>query len=106
MSYPRIHITEGVTTVPVTAISGTISFQSTMCEDDTYNSLPYTGPDRGICLLAEITAKVTFTTPGNDSVTVDAVPFYSSGTSSSQFVIIQANQDKTSPVFEVTLVTE
>lgn len=97
-AYPPIKLTNST---PYLAASGTVRYLSWACRDDDYQNLQsghtWTGPGRGTCLLTEITAIVR--TPGGD---VYAEPYQSSGTSYSNFAIIQIGENK----FKVTRITE
>ena len=73
---------------------GRVSYAA--CRGDDYHvttDTTWTGPGRGLCLLTEITATVR--TPNGDIV---ATPYQSSGTSYSQFAIIQIGSNS----FQVT----
>jgi|1185.fasta_scaffold764047_1 hypothetical protein len=93
MSYPPVSI---LNTVPYSAL-GTVRYLGWFCTDDNYQVGPFpaswTGPDRGVCLITEVSAVVN--TPGGP---VQAKPYSSSGTSFSQFAIIQTGGNS----FEVT----
>ncbi|MFB9326637.1 hypothetical protein ACFFSY_12000 [Paenibacillus aurantiacus] len=75
---------------------GRIEYASIFCSDDTYSvggGNTFTAPGRGVCLLTKITATVV-TPSGN----IEAEPYTSSGTSFSQFAIIQVGVNR----FQVT----
>lgn len=77
-------------------VSGNVDYASIFCSNDSYTVTPLTtwkASSRGVCLLTKITATVK--TPNGDIV---AIPYESSGTSYSQFAIIQ----KTPTIFAVT----
>lgn len=92
MSYPLVNIINSTNYIA----TGTVSYASAFCSNDDYTVTPgtsWTASSRGVCLLTEISA-VLQTPNGN----IQATPYTSSGTSYSQFAIIQ-----TSPTsFEVT----
>ena len=92
MSYPLVSILDSTN---YTA-TGTVSYLSLFCSNDDYtvgSLATWTAGGRGVCLVTEISAVVQ--TPNGN---IQASPYTSSGTSYSQFVIIQ-----TSPTsFEVT----
>ena len=92
MSYPLVKITDSTQF----NVSGKVTYASIFCSDDNYSATPYTtwsASSRGICLVTEISATVK--TPDGDIV---ATPYSSSGTSYSQFAVIQTGPGK----FEVT----
>jgi hypothetical protein len=75
---------------------GQVDYKSVFCSDDRYAVTPNTtwkANGRGICLLTKITAVVR--TPNGDVV---AKPYESTGTSFSEFAIIQTGPNS----FEVT----
>lgn len=83
MSYPLVEIKNSTNYIA----SGKVSYASIFCSDDNYSVTPLTtwkASSRGVCLLTKITA--TLKTPSGDIV---ATPYESSGTSYSQFAIIQ-----------------
>lgn len=83
MSYPLVEIKNSTNYI----VSGKVSYASIFCSDDNYNVTPLTtwkASSRGVCLLTKISATVK--TPNGDIV---ATPYESSGTSYSQFAIIQ-----------------
>jgi hypothetical protein len=91
--YPKVNIVNSTEY----AVSGTVTYS--ICSPDSYHidkgpGTSWTGPSRGACLLTEISAWVTV---GSDSVY--ATPYTSSGTSYSEFAVIQLNKD---PTFQVT----
>ena len=92
MAYPDVTI---VNSTQFTA-SGRVEYASIFCSDDNYivspNGATWTN-SRGVCLITRITATVR--TPDGD---IAAVPYTSSGTSYSQFAIIQTARNQ----FEVT----
>jgi len=97
MAYPPVQIKNSTEFV----VNGKVEYRSIFCSDDSYFVTPtttWTGPDRGACLVTKITATVR--TPGGD---IEATPYTSSGTSFSQFAIIQTGPGS----FQVTrIVTE
>ncbi|SFT23616.1 hypothetical protein [Paenibacillus sp. BC26] len=77
---------------------GTVEYASIFCSDDNYRvarNSTWTASSRGICLVTRITAVVQ-TPSGN----IQAEPYNSSGTSFSQFAIIQVGENR----FQVTRV--
>lgn len=84
MAYPLVHITNST---PYIA-HGTVSYLSFFCSNDNYevagNGGTWQATSRGVCLVTEVSA-VLQTPNGN----VPATPYTSSGTSYSQFVIVQ-----------------
>lgn len=92
MSYPYVSIANSTNF----NASGTVSYASFFCSNDNYSVTPnttWTASSRGVCLVTEISATVQ--TPNGNIV---ATPYTSSGTSYSQFAIIQINPT----TFEVT----
>ncbi|MBD2800738.1 hypothetical protein ID854_09800 [Xenorhabdus sp. M] len=91
-SYPPVTI---VNATNFTA-KGDVRYASLFCKNDTYDiqsGKTWVGPDRGVCLLTEITA-ILETANGS----VRAKSYESSGTAYSQFVLIQVDEN----TFEVT----
>jgi hypothetical protein len=92
--YPNVHIVNSTSY----AATGTVVYA--VCSDDDYSidagpGTSWTGPSRGGCLITKITAQLAVN--GNF---ITATPYTSSGTSYSQFAILQTNN---SPLeFEVT----
>ncbi|RKS96051.1 hypothetical protein [Chryseobacterium defluvii] len=83
MSYPLVKITNSTNYIA----SGKVSYMSIFCSDDDYSVTPNTtweAKSRGVCLLTEISA--TIKTPNGEVV---ATPYTSSGTSYSNFAILQ-----------------
>jgi hypothetical protein len=84
MSYPNVQIHNSTNYVA----SGTVDYASIFCSNDQYNNLQpgatWTGPDRGVCLVTQITAVLSV-----NGGLVQAVPYTSSGTSYSQYAIVQ-----------------
>jgi hypothetical protein len=75
---------------------GRVEYLSAFCRNDDYSVSPAPGTwsnSRGVCLITRITATVV-TPSGN----IAATPYESSGTSYSQFAIIQTGPNQ----FEVT----
>lgn len=97
-AYPPVKVTNST---PYLVPSGTVRYLSWTCKDDNYGPIDHgqtwTGPYRGVCLVTEITAIVR--TPVGD---VYAEPYQSSGTSYSNFAVIQMGENK----FKVTRITE
>ena len=95
MSYPLVHISNST---PYGA-SGKVSYASIFCSDDNYsagaNGGTWTASSRGVCLVTEVSATLFV-----DGKPVNATPYSSSGTSYSQFAIIQIGSG-----FAVTRVT-
>jgi hypothetical protein len=84
MAYPLVQIVNSTNY----AARGKVEYLSFFCSDDNY----YVGPwsswsasSRGLCLLTKISA-VLVGTPSGD---IQATPYTSSGTSYSQFAVIQ-----------------
>ena len=93
-AYPPVQIHNSI---PYNAW-GRVSYAA--CSGDNYNvttNTTWTGPGRGLCLLTQITATVR--TPNGDIV---ATPYESSGTSYSQFAIIQTGPNS----FRVTRIVD
>ena len=92
-AYPPVSI---LNSTPFSAF-GEVNYRSILCSDDNYNVAPspatWTADSRGVCLVTRITAIVR--TPNGD---IAATPYTSSGTSYSQFAIIQTGPNQ----FEVT----
>jgi hypothetical protein len=92
MAYPVVEIANSTSYMA----SGTVEYASMFCSDDNYNVTPNTtwqAGSRGVCLVTQITASVI--TPNG---TFQAQPYTSSGTSYSQFAVIQTGVN----TFEVT----
>jgi hypothetical protein len=92
MGYPVVQIANSTNYIA----SGTVSYASIFCSNDNYNVTPNTtwsAGSRGVCLVTEISAVLI--TPGGN---IQATPYRSSGTSYSQFAIIQTGPNS----FEVT----
>lgn len=92
MGYPYVQIVNATNYIA----SGTVSYASAFCSNDHYTVTPnttWTATSRGVCLLTKITATVQ--TPNGNIV---AAEYTSSGTSYSQFAIIQTGPT----TFEVT----
>ena len=88
-AYPPVSITNST---PFSAF-GDVNYASFLCSDDHYNvdgnGGNWTASSRGVCLLTRITAIVR--TPSGD---IAATPYTSSGTSYSEFVIIQTGPNQ------------
>ena len=83
LNYPYVAITNST---PYIA-SGTVAYESLLCSNDEYTVTPnttWTADSRGLCLVQKISA--TLKTPAGSIV---ATPYTSSGTSYSQFAILQ-----------------
>jgi hypothetical protein len=92
MSYPPVQITNSTNFIA----SGTVHLASIFCSNDDYTVTPnttWTEGGRGVCLVTKITA--TLKTPQGN---FEAQPYESSGTSYSQYAIIQTGPTS----FEVT----
>ena len=92
MSYPLVNISNSTNFIA----SGTVEYASIFCSNDDYTVTPTTSwqaSSRGVCLVTKISATVN--TPNGNIV---ATPYTSSGTSYSQFAIIQTGPNS----FEVT----
>jgi len=95
MAYPLVNICNS-TLYPV---SGQVIYESAYCGNDQFTIAPgkcWEASSRGVCLVGEIV--VTVLVNGNP---VQAAPYTSSGTSYSQFAVIQIGSDS----FAVTRVT-
>ncbi|GAA4371026.1 hypothetical protein GCM10023185_46110 [Hymenobacter saemangeumensis] len=96
MSYPLVHISNST----AYAASGKVYYASAFCSDDDYsvaaNGGTWTANSRGVCLVTEVSATVYV-----NGQPVGASPYTSSGTSYSQFAIIQTSPGS----FAVTRVT-
>jgi len=80
--------------------SGTVTYPSAFCSNDNYSVTPgtvWTASGRGVCLLTEITA--TLNTPNGQ---ITATPYTSSGTSYSQFAIINTGGNNYAVTRQVT----
>jgi len=94
MAYPPVNIVNSTGY----SVSGTVTYASAFCSNDNYGMGPnksWTASGRGVCLVTEISANVS--TPGG---TVEATPYTSSGTSYSQFAVLQTSDNPLA--FEVT----
>ena len=94
MSYPVVQICNST---PYPA-SGEVSYASIFCSNDSFTLAPgacWEAASRGVCLVTKITVVVTVN--GNP---VQAAPYTSSGTSYSQFAVVQVGNG-----FAVTRVT-
>lgn len=92
MAYPNVSVADSTAYL----VSGTVHYLSAFCSNDDYSATPnttWTARSRGACLVTKIDAVVK--TPGGD---IEAVPYTSSGTSYSQFAVIQTGEG----AFEVT----
>jgi hypothetical protein len=92
MSYPDVEITNSTNFIA----DGTVHYMSIFCSNDDYEVTPnttWTAGSRGSCLVTEIDAVVH--TPNGD---IQASSYTSSGTSYSQFAVIQTGANS----FEVT----
>lgn len=81
MAYPKVHIVNSTNYT----VKGTVKYAA--CSSDDFEITPWgnwTASSRGVCLLTKITAKVY--TPGK---TEEATSYSSSGTSYSQFAVLQ-----------------
>lgn len=87
MSYPLVRITNSTNYL----VTGKVSYMSIFCSDDEYSvaaNSTWEASSRGVCLLQNISAVVV--TPNGE---VFATPYSSSGTSYSQFAVIQTGTD-------------
>jgi hypothetical protein len=87
MAYPNVNIVNSTSY----SVSGSVEYASAFCANDNYGmgpNQPWTASGRGVCLVTKITANVQ--APGG---TVSATPYTSSGTSYSQFAVIQTNDN-------------
>jgi len=94
MSYPKVHIVNST----AYSVSGTVHYASIFCSNDNYGmgaGKDWTANGRGVCLVTKISADVS--TPGG---TVSASAYTSSGTSYSEFAVIQTSDNPLA--FEVT----
>jgi hypothetical protein len=94
MAYPLVHIVNSTQY----SVKGKVDYASAFCSDDNYGMGPYkdwTANSRGVCLVTEISATVS--TPGQDT---SATAYTSSGTSYSEFAVLQTNDNPLQ--FEVT----
>lgn len=95
MSYPLVHISNST---PYPA-AGKVSYASIFCSDDDYtvngNGGQWTASSRGVCLVTKVSASLNV-----NGSWVEASAYTSSGTSYSQFAIIQTGNS-----FAVTRVT-
>lgn len=95
MAYPKVTINN---TTDYDAV-GEVHYLSWFCTDDKYSAnqhTTWTGPDRGVCLVTEISAFIS-------KLGVWAESYQSSGTSFSQFAIIQTVLQP--PAFRVVRLT-
>lgn len=87
MAYPKVKIFDSTSYIA----SGKVEYMSAFCSNDSYTVTPNTqwqASSRGVCLVTKITATVE--TPGGDIV---ATPYESSGTSYSNFAVIQTGEN-------------
>jgi hypothetical protein len=83
MSYDKVHIINSTAFVA----SGVVEYPTVFCKNDHYQMSAFaswTAGSRGVCLVTKI--KATLNTPDGD---IEAEPYTSSGTSYSEFAIIQ-----------------
>src|SRR2546425_1101964 len=95
MSYPLVNIVNSTNY----SASGTVEYASAFCSNDNWGAgagQPWTASSRGGCLGAGVTANLA----GNGT-TIQATAYSSSGTSYSQFALIQTGFGNP-PTFEVT----
>ena len=86
MGYPKVQILDST---PYN-VRGTVVLATFVCSNDDYSVTPtntWTGPDRGVCLVTEINALVK--TPKGE---IWAKSYTSSGTSYSQFAVVQTGE--------------
>ena len=89
MGYPLVRITNSTNYFAY----GKIVYRSTWCSDDYYTVFPHTSWEakrRGACLVTRIWAGLRDTPAGDNR---EATPYTSSGTSYSQFEIIQTSDN-------------
>ena len=84
MAYPKVHIVNSTNF----SVKGKVKYASAFCSDDNYEIAPWESWTAG-CLLTEVSATVH--TPGHDT---KATPYESSGTSYSQFAVLQTEPGK------------
>ena len=86
MAYPPVHISNST---PYNA-GGEVTYDSAFCSKDEYQLTPapnsWTASSRGACLVNKITCTVY--TP---TARYEATPYTSSGTSYSQFALVQTD---------------
>lgn len=85
MAYPKVHIVNSTNY----SVKGKVKYAA--CSSDDFVIAPWgswTADSRGVCLLTKITADVY--TPVKTS---EAIPYSSSGTSYSQFAVLQTAPD-------------
>lgn len=85
MSYPPVQITNSTNY----SASGTVDYESAFCSNDNYSADAggtWTASGRGVCLVTQITAVLLVN--GSQQ---QASPYQSSGTSYSQFAIVQTS---------------
>ena len=95
MSYPLVNIVNSTNY----SASGTVEYASIFCSNDNWGAgpgQPWTASSRGVCLVTEITGNVNV-----NGTNIQATPYTSSGTSYSQFALIQTSFGNP-PTFEVT----
>jgi hypothetical protein len=96
MGYPDVRVTNS-TSYPVT---GGVTYESIFCKNDTFSLPPGPGTSwsnsRGVCLITSVYAVVTY-----NGTSVQASPYSSSGTSYSQYAVVQTGDG----VFAVTRLT-
>lgn len=88
MGYPLVKITNST---PYT-VEGQVVYCSVFCSDDDYkieSFKSWEASNRGVCLVKRITAKLSV-----DGKFIEAEEYTSSGTSYSQFVIVQSGDKK------------
>jgi hypothetical protein len=96
MSYPLVHISNS-TNFPA---AGQVTYATFLCSDDSYTIDPrgqWTAGSRGVCLVTEVSARLNV-----NGQWINASPYTSSGTSYSQFAIIETGNN----TFAVTRVTD
>lgn len=85
MAYPPVHIVNSTNY----DADGTVHYASFFCSNDNYHApanKDWTAGGRGVCLVTEISAVMN--TPNGR---IQASPYTSSGTSYSQFAIVQTS---------------
>lgn len=88
MAYPLVKITNATKWY----VSGKVDYMSPFCSNDDYgvgSLASWEAKSRGICLLTKITAQVQ-----TDHGTIEAKAYESSGTSYSQFAVLEVAPGK------------
>lgn len=96
MAYSLVHITNST----AYDANGTVSYASAFCSDDQYSvkaGQAWQATSRGVCLVTQISAYLSV-----GDKTIQAASYESSGTSYSQYAIIQIGPES----FAVTRITQ